>query len=85
MQFENLVRSGLDYFSAHPYVTAALLVVVAVLAYFNFKIVLKAIFACMILAAIAYVVLFLVSLTSTGMDNTEKFLDNPSQTNERLR
>ena len=85
MQLENLAWSGLDYFSAHPYVTIALLVVVAVLAYFKFKIVLKAIFACMILAAIAYVVLFLVSLTSTGMDNTEKFLDNPSQTNERLR
>ena len=85
MQFENLVQSGLDYFSAHPYVTVAFLVVVAVSAYFKFKIVLKVFFACLILAAIAYVVLFLVNLTSTGMDHTEKFLDNPSQTIDKLR
>ena len=85
MQFENLVRSGLDYFSAHPYVTIVVLVVVAVLAYFRFKTVLKVILACLMLAAIAYVVLFLVNLTSTGMDNTEKFLDNPSQTLDKLR
>ena len=85
MQFENLVRSGLDYFSAHSYITIAFLVVVAVLAYFKFKIVLKVILACLMLAAIAYVVLFLINLTSTGIDNTEKFLDNPSQTIDKLR
>ena len=85
MQFENLVQSGLNYFSAHPYVSIAFLAVVAVSAYFKFKIVLKVIIACSILAAIAFVVLFLVNLTSTGMDNSEKFLGNPSQTTDKLR
>ena len=85
MQFENLARSGLNYFFAHPYVTIAFLAVVAVSAYFRFKIAVKLIFACLILAAIAYVVLFLVNLTSTGMENTEKFLGNPSQKIDKSR
>ena len=63
----------------------AFLAVGTLAAYFKFKIVLKVIIACMILAAIAFVVLFLVNLTSKGMDNSEKFLDNPSQTIDKLR
>jgi hypothetical protein len=79
MEFENLVRGGLDYFSAHPYVAIAILAVVAVAAYFKFKLVIKMIMACLILAAIAYVLIFLINLTSTGIDNTGKLRDSPSE------
>jgi hypothetical protein len=44
----------------------------------------KVIFACLILGAIAYLVLFIVDLTSTGIDNTEKLLDQPSEAIDRL-
>jgi hypothetical protein len=79
------MQSGLGFFSAHPYVTIAIAVVVGLLVYFKPKFFLKGVFACLILAAIAYVVLFLVNLTSTGMENTERLLDNPRQTNDRLQ
>ena len=85
MQLENMARSGLDYFIAHPFVGLALLAVLVVMAYFRFKLVLKIFFASLILVAIAYLGLFLINLTSSGIDNTEKFLDNPSQTIDRLQ
>ena len=70
----------LDFISAHPYLTGALLAVLGLLSYFKIKLVMKAVAACLILGAIAYVVMFIFHLASTGMENTEKFLGNPNQT-----
>lgn len=73
----------LDFISAHPYITGGILAGVGLLSYFKLKLVLKAVGACLILGAIAYVLLFIFNLTSTGIDNTEKFRGNPNQVIDR--
>jgi hypothetical protein len=85
MNPESLVRAALDLISAHPYVTGGLVAVVGVLAYFKLKLVLKAVTACLILGAIAYIVLFISNLAATGVENTEKLLGNPDQAIDNLR
>jgi hypothetical protein len=55
------------------------------LAYFKLKLVLKAVTACLILGAIAYIVLFIFNLAATGVENTEKLLGNPDQAIDNLR
>lgn len=84
MRFEALMQGGLDLISDHAYIVGAILVVIAVLAYFKFKLVLKAILACLVIGVIAYVVLFIFDFTSTGMENKEKFLDQPNQAIDKL-
>jgi multisubunit Na+/H+ antiporter MnhE subunit len=84
MEFEALIQGGLDFLSSHVYIAGAIFAAVAVFAYFKFKFFMKVIFACLILGAIAYLVLFIVDLTSTGIDNTEKLLDQPSEAIDRL-
>ncbi|BAV33725.1 hypothetical protein SCL_1414 [Sulfuricaulis limicola] len=79
MEFEALVQGGLDLISSHAYIAAPILAVVAVFAYFKFKLFLKMIFACLVLGTIVYIVLFIVDLTSTGIKSTEKLLDQPNQ------
>ena len=85
MNLETLVQTALDLIASHPYTTGAILAVVGVAAWFKLKLVVKAISACLILGVMAYVVMFLFNLTSTGMQNTEKFRGNPGQTVDRLR
>jgi amino acid permease len=84
MRFEALMQGGLDLISDHTYIVGAILAVVAVLAYFKIKLVLKAILACLVIGAIAYVVLFVVDLTSTGIESREKLLDQPNQAIDNL-
>lgn len=84
MGFEALMQDGFDLITDHAYIAGAILAAVAVLAYFKIKLVLKAILACLVIGAIAYVVLFIVDLTSTGIDSREKFLDQPSQAIDKL-
>lgn len=84
MRFEALMQGGLDLISDHTYIAGAILVVIAVLAYFKFKLVLKAILACLVIGVIAYVFLFIVDLTSTGIESREKFLDQPNQSIDSL-
>ena len=69
----------LDFISANPYPTGAVVAAVCLLAYFKLRLVLKMITACLILGAIAYVVVFIFNLASTGIENTEKFRGNPNQ------
>ena len=85
MNMESLVQEALDLFSAYPYAAGAILAVVAVLAYFKFKLFLKLIIAGLILVAIGYIGVFIFNLTSTGIDNTEKFLSPPHQIIDRLK
>jgi len=82
---EKLVQAALDFISAHPYTTGGILAVVGVLAWFKLKLVLKAVTACLILGAFAYVIMFIVNLTSTGIDNTEKLLDAPNEAIDKLQ
>jgi hypothetical protein len=84
MGLENLTQGALDLVSAHPYVTGAMLAVVGVLSYFKIKLVLKAVTACLILGAIAYIVLFIFNLAATGVENTEKLRGNPNQAIDNL-
>lgn len=75
----------LDFISAHPYITGGILAVVGLLSYFKIKLVIKAVGAVLILGAIAYVLMFLFNLTSTGIEHREKFLSDPGQTIERFQ
>jgi hypothetical protein len=84
MGFEALMQGGLDLIADHTYITGAILAAVAVLAYFKIKLVLKMIFACLALGAIAYIVLFIVDLTSTGIESTEKLLEQPNEAIDKL-
>ena len=84
MRFEALMQGGFDLISDHTYIAGAILAAVAVLAYFKIKLVLKAILACLVIGAIAYVVLFVVDLTSTGIESREKLLDQPNQAIDNL-
>lgn len=84
MRFEALMQAGLDLIADHTYISGAILAAAAVLAYFKIRLVLKAILACLVIGAIAYVVLFIVDLTSTGMESREKFLDQPNQAIDKL-
>ena len=83
MNLDSLMQGVLEFISTHPYATGGILAVVGLLAYFKLKLVLKVVSACLILGAIAYVVLFIFNLASTGVENTEKFLDHPNQAIER--
>ncbi len=85
MNTESLVQQALDLISAYPYAAGAVLAVVAVLAYFKFKLFLKLITAGLILVAIGYIGVFIFNLTSTGIENTEKFLAPPNQVIDRLK
>jgi hypothetical protein len=78
------MQDVLGLISDHTYIAGAILAAVAVLAYFTLKLVLKVITASLAIGAIAYVLLFIVDLTSTGMESTEKFRDQPKQTIDRL-
>lgn len=73
------MQAVLDFISANPYPTGAVVAVVCVLAYFKLRLVLKAVGAVLILGAIAYVLMFIFNLASTGIENTEKFRGNPNQ------
>lgn len=79
------MQTVLDFISAHPYITGGILAVVGLLSYFKIKLVMKAVSACLIVGAIAYLLMFIFNLASTGIENTEKFLGHPDQTIERLR
>lgn len=85
MNLESLIQGTLDLISANPYTTGAILAVLGVLAYIKLKLFLKAVTACLILGAIAYIVLYIFNLTSTGMKNTEKFLGNPNQISDKIK
>jgi hypothetical protein len=85
MNLDTLVQVTLDLITAHPYITGAVLAIVGVLSYFKLKLVIKAVTACLILGAVAYVVLFIVNLASTGMDNTEKFRGNPDRVIDKFQ
>lgn len=85
MGIDSLMQGVLEFISAHPYVTGGILAVVGVLSWFKFKLVLKAVTGCLILGAIAYVILFIFELASTGIENTEKFLGHPGQSIDRLQ
>jgi amino acid transporter len=63
---------------AHSTLALAVVVGVAVFAYFRPKEMFKVVGALAIIAAIAYVLSFLMNLTSTGIDETSKFVDRPS-------
>ncbi|MHB1141892.1 MAG: hypothetical protein ACYC1T_09055 [Sulfuricaulis sp.] len=84
MGFEALMKGGFDLISDHTYIAGAILAAIAVLAYFKIKLVLKAILACLGIGAIAYIVLFIVDLTSTGIESREKFLDRPNEAIDKL-
>jgi len=84
MSPENLTQGALDLVAAYPYVTGAMAAAVGVFAYFKLKLVLKMLVACLALGAIAYVILFIVDLTSTGIESTEKFLDRPNQAIDKM-
>ncbi len=75
----------LDFISAHPYITGGILAAAGLLCYFKLKLVLKAVGAALILGAIAYVLLFIFNLTSTGIENREKFLSDPGQAIDRIQ
>lgn len=85
MNPESPMQEALNLVTAYPYAAGAVAAVVGVLAYFKFKLVLKLITASVILVAIVYVILFIVSLTSTGMKNTEKFIGSPNQVIDRMK
>ena len=80
-----MMETVLNFIATHPYATGAVLAVVGVLSYFKLKIILKAVTICLIIGAIAYVVLFIVNLASTGIENTEKLLGSPNETVDRLK
>lgn len=84
MGFEALMEGGLDLISDHVYIAGAILAAVAVLAYFKIKLVLKSVLACLVIGAIAYVVLFIVDLTSMGIEGREKLLDQPNEAIDKL-
>jgi len=79
------MQDALDLISAHPYTTGAILAVVGILAYIKLKFFVKAVAVCLILGAIAYLILFIFNLSSTGMKNTEKLLGHPNQINDKIR
>jgi len=80
MALESLTNTVLDFITAHPYITGGILAVVGLLTYFKLKVVLKAITTCLILGGVAYLILFVVNLATTGIQNTEKLLSEPKQT-----
>ena len=84
MNPENLAQQALNLVTAHPYAAGGMTAVLVALAYFKLKLVLKLITASLILVAIVYVILFIVNLTSTGMENTEKFIGSPNQLIDRM-
>jgi len=85
MNPESLAQEALNFVTAHPYAAGAIVAVVGVLTYFKLKLVLKLITASLILVAIVYVILFIVNLTSTGMESTEKFIGSPNQVIDRMK
>ncbi|GEM_PF-6597795 len=85
MNPESLAQEALNLVTAHPYAAGAIVAVVGVLTYFKLKLVLKLITASLILVAIVYVILFIVNLTSTGMENTKKFVGSPNEVIDRMK
>jgi MFS superfamily sulfate permease-like transporter len=73
----NFTDGWIDFFHSHQTLAIAVAVGVVVFAYFKPKHTLKLVGAVAILVAIAYVLSFLVNLTSTGIDETTKFKDSP--------
>ena len=67
------MQAVLDFISANPYPTGAVVAVVCVLAYFKLRLVLKAVGAVLILGAIAYVLMFIFNLASTELRTPKSF------------
>lgn len=84
MSPENLTQDALDLVAAYPYVTGAVAAVVGVSAYFRLRLVLKMLVSCLAIGAIAYVILFIVDLTSTGIEGREKLLGQPNRAMDAL-
>lgn len=80
-----MIDTVLNFISEHPYITGGILAAIGLLSYFKIKLVMKAVGAVLILSAIAYVLMFVFSLTSTGIENKEKFISDPGQAIERFQ
>ena len=85
MDFDKLLQNGLDFTSGYSYAAFVALAVMGLLLYFKFKLFIKLAFVCAILGAVAYILVFIFDLTSTGIENKEKFLSNPTGIIDKLR
>lgn len=72
---EYVMTGWINLIQAHLMLALAVVLGVAVVAYFKPKQMFKLLGAAIIVVAVVYVLSFLVNLTSTGIDETTKFLD----------
>jgi uncharacterized membrane protein YgdD (TMEM256/DUF423 family) len=77
MDFDKSIDNATRYIFAHPLVGVALAAAVIALIYLRPKAVFKFAVAAAIIGAVLYVGMFLVSLTSTGIQEQDKLLDTP--------
>jgi len=77
MDFGKSIDNAAQYIHGHPLVGVAAALAVIVLLYLRPKAMLKLAGAAAILIAVLYVLMFLVNLTDTGIQETDKFLDSP--------
>jgi hypothetical protein len=78
MNIETLIGSVISYLQNHAVLAIGIVAVLGVLVYLKPKEMFKLTLAVMALGAIVYLGMFLVDLTSTGMDVTSKFLGSPN-------
>lgn len=74
---ENVVTGLIDFIYSHLLLAAAIGVVVAIFAFLRPKQMFKLAVAAAIVAAIVYVISFAATLTSTGINETNKFTGRP--------
>ena len=71
------MESAIHFVQGHAVLASAIVAVLGVLIYLKPKEMFKLTLAVCALAAIAYVITFLVDLTSTGIGESKKFLSTP--------
>ena len=72
------LMEGVTHFAqSHAALTIGIVAVVGVLTYLKPKEMFKLLLAALVLGAIVYVVMLLIDLTSTGIEESTKFLGKP--------
>ena len=77
MEINSLVDAGISFFHDHRLWAILTVLVIGILAYWKLKDMFKLLAAGAVVGAIIFVLLFLVDLTSRGIDETGKFTATP--------
>lgn len=77
MDITNLIESGLNFFRDHTLWAVLTALVIGAVIYWKPKDMFKLGAACLVVGAVVYVLVFLVDLTTQGIDETKKFTATP--------